>query len=892
MKIQLATIRVKLILSSAGITFALIILGFLIFHYVNRIQSYSQLIQPVSKFKDNLNKLHEAENDFLQSSSHQSDFIEIATDENINRFHDNYKLDKQLISDLITNDYIHDISDTSLVPLLIKLQNDLDYYNQKFNQLQLLIKERGHLHSGISGDWENVEQKIEERISVYGNKSLDIFVRDLQKLRYEYLFSGNMKTIHKIDTLSKTYKKLLRTGSTLENLNNIPEIERFALANEIEKFSSYADLISEKDTVLGFFDQTGLTLNLHLLVTSMNKDLDKSIEIIGIAAEQEVSQARRNLTILLVFIIVGSALLLTWLANIIITPLNKIQTYITGLSMGKLPEQVILSSDNEIASMLKILNRFADKLHDKVEFASKIGKGEYDESFTAISNEDVLGLALVEMQQSLKKADENEEIRKIEEQKRNWAALGITQFAGILRMDNDSLERLSHNTIKNLVKYLDATQGAIFTLNDSNPDHTFLDLTAAFAYDRNRKLKRQFDLDEGLIGRCVDEKSTVFMTELPADYMRITSGLGDSPPRCLMIVPMITNDTIFGVLEIASLNIFEAYQIEFVEKAAEMIASTLSSVKINQQTQQLLAQSQQQAEFLSAQEEELRQNLEELQTTQEEAARKEAAMNSLINAIDSTAYAIEYNLDGTIVRVSRKVEEILGIASTRLIGESIAKYVDFESDDNFMRFWKDIIKKQSQHRLTHIILDDKEIWLDETYTPIYDHNGEPIKILCIGYDITDVRRMEKEIRHDKDQLLMQEQVMQQNMAEVEGLVTEYFGLKTTVQQLKTAIDESVVYLEYDTNAIVLDANKQAELLFGQKTAELKGLKYSDLFLSNDIEDSTIWRNLCNGIGQTTISTPVIAPEKMYSETLTPILDEQGNIAKIISIATMVSTNAL
>ena len=125
------------------------------------------------------------------------------------------------------------------------------------------------------------------------------------------------------------------------------------------------------------------------------------------------------------------------------------------------------------------------------------------------------------------------------------------------------------------------------------------------------------------MGRCYQEHEKIFLTEIPDDYIKITSGLGDDNPKCLLLVPLVYNDVIYGIIEIASFNIYRPFEIEFIERISESIAATISSVKANIQTTMLLEQSQQQAEEMTSQEEEMRQNMEELRATQEQSARRE-----------------------------------------------------------------------------------------------------------------------------------------------------------------------------------------------------------------------------------------------------------------------------
>jgi methyl-accepting chemotaxis protein len=148
-------------------------------------------------------------------------------------------------------------------------------------------------------------------------------------------------------------------------------------------------------------------------------------------------------------------------------------------------------------------------------------------------------------------------------------------------------------------------------------------MAACFAYDRKKFLQKKIATGEGLVGRCYQEQEKIFLTEIPDDYIKITSGLGDDNPKCLLLIPLVYNNVIHGIIEIASFNVYRPFEIEFIERISESIAATISSVKANIQTSSLLEQSQQQAEEMAAQEEEMRQNMEELRATQEQSARRE-----------------------------------------------------------------------------------------------------------------------------------------------------------------------------------------------------------------------------------------------------------------------------
>jgi GAF domain-containing protein len=149
-------------------------------------------------------------------------------------------------------------------------------------------------------------------------------------------------------------------------------------------------------------------------------------------------------------------------------------------------------------------------------------------------------------------------------------------------------------------------------------------------------------LGEGLVGQCYLERDIIFMTNIPKEYINITSGLGEATPNCLLIVPLIVNDKINGVMELASFKKFQEHEVEFIKKLAENIASIIDNAKVSEQTKSLLVQSIQQSEMMRAQEEEMRQNMEELVATQEEIQRKQIESESKTEMMDVIIESIPF----------------------------------------------------------------------------------------------------------------------------------------------------------------------------------------------------------------------------------------------------------
>lgn len=351
---------------------------------------------------------------------------------------------------------------------------------------------------------------------------------------------------------------------------------------------------------------------------------------------EEVDKAFRNslfvgiVGLILIFILV-------WvIAKNITKPLVKTTGIIKDLAIGDInvSKKIYFKYKDEIGDISTSVNTLIDGLNNTANIAKEIGEGNLTTEFKVLSEKDILGNALLDMRSSLYKASQEELERKKEDEKRNWATEGHALLGDVLRQNNDKIEVLSFQILKNIIKYLKINQGGIFIVNDDSKNEHFLELKACYAFDRKKHLNKRIEIGEGLVGACFQEKQTIYITDVPNTYIEITSGLGNESPKSILIVPLKLNDEVYGVIELASFKDFQQYEIDFVQKISESIASTISTVKINERTATLLEQSQLQAEQMRAQEEEMRQNMEELSATQEEMLRKSMEAESKIETLE------------------------------------------------------------------------------------------------------------------------------------------------------------------------------------------------------------------------------------------------------------------
>jgi methyl-accepting chemotaxis protein len=453
--------------------------------------------------------------------------------------------------------------------------------------------------------------------------------------------------------------------------------------------------------------------------------------------ENSLRSSGDNLAIFIaIFTIILISVLVYLITKRITKPIHSITKIFENLSKGYISNDMLTNykTGDEFEEISNALNQYIKGLSDKVSFAEEIGKQNYHNiELTLLSENDKLGQSLIAMQNSLSQASITEEKRKMEEEHTIWANEGYAKFGEILRTGSDNQSHFYNSIIINLVKYVKVNQGGLFLLNDNDEEDKYLELVSMYAYDRQKYTSKRIEIGENLVGQCFLEKESIFLTEVPQQYVQITSGLGEANPSCIFIVPIIFNETVYGIIELASFTVLEEYKRKFIEKLGEAIGSSISIYKVNLKTRKLLEDSKEKSEELASQEEEIRQNLEELQTTQEESARREQEMSNLIGALQSSFNITELDLKGRIANINHNYARVIGLPADSLLGNQWLTYV--ESDDlDFNEILEIIENKSFLKRKTNLI---SGVEILETYLLIRDVDESPVKVLNMAINLNE-----------------------------------------------------------------------------------------------------------------------------------------------------------
>lgn len=754
------------------------------------------------------------------------------------------------------------------------LKNECDNLISRYSSFVKEILDRGLYTSGKSGEWTRFNSYLQDLAGSYNNGSLIRSLSEINKIVIDYQTGKSVEKIRELLEKINNLKIQLNVKSG-PNAITINEASKLKFSKELDTFAALTLDIQKADAKIGLLSKEGDLSEIELHLGMLQ---DKSDDVFQNFESGINDKFFYGFLLKVLLMLVFAALFFLFIkrySDLLNNSISQIKNFISELMRGKLPNPLRLTSSTEFGDISINLNNFVSSLREKIKFASKLEAGQTDATLVPLSEEDDLANALLDVEKSLQKAAEEDKKYKIDEQKRAWTNEGIALFGEILRMQTDNLATLSDEIIKTIVNYLNANQGGIFLYNDEDKFDIHLELISAFAFDRKKYHKKRIEIGEGLIGTCAQEKQTIFITDIPEGYIEITSGLGDAPPRSLLIVPLLIEKSIFGILEIASFSVFQHHEIDFIEKLAQSVASTFSSVKISINTTRLLEQSKKQAEEMAQQEEEMRQNLEELQATQEESARREAEINSLINAVDASALVIQTDMDGRIIEVNKKFSTVVKINRDELIGRYLKSIFVFDSQlDEFSNLLIELKRGQIVTRSEKTHPDNYEAFLQVHYSPIQDHDGKPYKILAIAMNVTEHKLLEQSITQKDEKL--------------DELVFSF-------NQYQNFIKEGFIVCELSADGIITDVNENYAEITGYHTDELIGKNYHKFLKPEELKqfEVIITEVMKDKSYQGVIKRTKPTGEEIWLMTsFVPFKEKEGSIKKVYLLAQDVTERKL
>jgi HAMP domain-containing protein len=540
-------IRIKLLFAFGSLLLLSVLLIFFSIRSINRIIKYKSINEQVDVLKLRLETLDLACKEFMYEGYKSKTFLEKQQAGSIETFNANFLDSKSIFQALKQSQQ----SDANLEQGLDSLEND-------FRILVSLLQRRGFKDYGLEGELRSAIHSVENSSYEFDRVTM-LMLRRHEK---DFFLRKDLKYQDEFDKRFIAFRQQVESSHQTELLLLIDNYQAsFTKVVKIEKQIGLNEDQGIRGRIKMYFEQIRPRIEiLHLSVKQENETL--------------ITRTKWVLSVIFVFqIIIGIAMALFY-SNLLTKSIKEIRRGMLQLADGVFPEKLRVLSTEEIGETKVAFNQFIDRLKAATYFAEQLGAGKLYEHYEDQYANDILAKSLITAQYKLRQAEEHQK-------KVNWFNEGLARFNDIARAQGDEVGALGNKILKFLISYLNINQGALYLICEDDYEK-YLHRIATYAYGKRKFVDDKVELGKGQLWQCVQEGATIYLKEIPSDFVKITSGLGEATPRNVIIVPLKTRTDIIGVIELASFSILESHQIEFIEKIAESSAALLFDHKLTE----------------------------------------------------------------------------------------------------------------------------------------------------------------------------------------------------------------------------------------------------------------------------------------------------------------------
>jgi HAMP domain-containing protein/CheY-like chemotaxis protein/signal transduction histidine kinase len=283
------------------------------------------------------------------------------------------------------------------------------------------------------------------------------------------------------------------------------------------------------------------------------------------------------------------------------------------------------------------------------EVSTAVTKGDLTRSITVEAQGEVAALKdnLNEMILNLKDTTQKN-------MEQDWLKTNLARFTRMLQGQRD-MTTVAQMVLSELAPLVDAQQG-VFYVNESPNGQPVMKLLGGYAYKKRKNLANEFHAGEGLVGQCTVERERILVTNVPSNYVHVSSGLGEAPPNNIVVLPVLFEGETKAVIELSTFKTFSDTHLAFLDQLTESIGIVLNTIAANTRTEDLLQQSQSLAAELQSQQDELKKTNEQLEQQAESLRESEELLKSQQEELQQTNEELQEKAE-LLARQKAEVED-------------------------------------------------------------------------------------------------------------------------------------------------------------------------------------------------------------------------------------------
>jgi hypothetical protein len=528
---------------------------------------------------------------------------------------------------------------------------------------------RGDLSQKITVDARGEILELKETINAMVDQ-LSVFADEVTRVAREVGTEGQLGGQAEVPDVAGTWKDLtdsvnaMATNLTVQ-LRDVSAVATSVASGDLSQkitVEARGEILQIKDVINAMVDRLGVFADE---VTRVAREVGTEGQLGGQAEVPDVAGTWKDLT--------DSV---NAMAGNLTVQLRDVSTVATAVASGDLSQKITVEAHGEILQIKDVINAMVDRLSVFADEVTRVAREVGTEGqlggqasvpdaegtwraltdnvnqlannltvqvraiadvAAAVSHGDLTRTITVEAQGEVDelKRSVNQMIANLKEtteenREQDWLKTNLAEFSRKMQ-GHDDLQSVARLIMSDLTPLVEAHHGAFFIAsangNGDDPE-SGLDLIASYGYKRRRHISTSFALGEGLVGQAALEKKPILLTNVPDDYIQISSGLGEAPPRNILVLPVLFEGDVKAVIELASLSPFSDIHQILLDQLAETVGVVINMIAANMRTEELLQQSRRLTEELQNQSKELVEQQAELKRSNEDLGRQAASLKA------------------------------------------------------------------------------------------------------------------------------------------------------------------------------------------------------------------------------------------------------------------------
>ncbi len=524
----------------------------------------------------------------------------------------------------------------------------------------------GDLSQKITVDARGEILELKQTINTMVDQ-LSSFADEVTRVAREVGTEGKLGGQAEVKGVSGTWKDLTENVNFLasnltDQVRNIAQVTTAVATGDLSQkidVDAQGEIAELKDTINTMVDQLA---SFAAEVTRVAREVGTEGKLGGQATVEGVSGTWRDLTENV-----------NQLADNLTDQVRNIAQVTTAVANGDLSKKITVDAQGEIAEVKDTINTMVDQLNSFAAEVTRVarevgtqgvlgGQAEVEgvsgtwrdltqnvnqlagnlttqvraiaEVSTAVTQGDLTRHISVEAMGEVAELSDtiNQMIANLRETtqknaEQDWLNMNLARISGLMQGQRDlaTVSRLIMSEISPLVS---AQHGAFFLTHAGDGDEPELRLIASYGYQQRKSVSNRFKIGEALVGQAALEGKSILISDAPPDYIKVTSGLGEATPVNIVVMPILFEDRVLAVVELASLRAFSDVNQAFLEQLGETLGVVLNAIIANRRTEELLEQSQSLTEELQSQSEELQSQQDELRRSNSELEQQTSSLRA------------------------------------------------------------------------------------------------------------------------------------------------------------------------------------------------------------------------------------------------------------------------